>query len=171
MRVNILHVRVVSVIVGDAEMSCLPLCLHLHPLVLNSTAVASNMLFIMFVRNREHAKGSRIQGSSNLRETNLWINFFLELSWNLKDFCSSLWCNDFSRPDHEKCREKKFPASSECVHLPLRMAILEESRASLVLYLLEMSKELNLPFSKGYFYMLRNICRQWKSFLKTCCIA
>lgn len=78
MQVNILHVRVVSVTPGLAEMSHLPLFVHLPLLVLNVIVVANNMkqvlfllLFIMpvlLVRNRskhkeagtEDAKDSRI---------------------------------------------------------------------------------------------------------------
>jgi len=87
MQVTVLHVRVVSVPPGSAEMSHLPLFVQFHVLVPNTTAGANNikqvqflLLFIMpvlLMRNRskgkkarrENAKESMIQGSYDLRET------------------------------------------------------------------------------------------------------
>lgn len=168
MQANILCVRVVSVTAGNAEMSHLPFFIHCHLLVLNVIVVASNMkqvlfllLFIMPVllkRNRSKhkkagtggAKDSRIWGSYNLRETNPWMIFF----WN----CLEAWrgFQNFLLLSLMQWLFQPWPWEMQgeiqwmrC-GLPLLLAI-EEGRASQVLYLLDMNKELNFPFSVGYF--------------------
>lgn len=49
MQANVLHPRVVSVIPGNAEMSHLPLFVHLHLLVLKAIVVAKPMKQVLFL--------------------------------------------------------------------------------------------------------------------------